>query len=360
MIRVALLMAVAAMTIGCLDVGNDRVEQDRLVGKASVADARIEVFDGLATVRETSERSLTLWGNAPQFDVVIEPGTQTGTWTLNLWNVMSDVRVEIDGQRFEPDSQPIETRQSYTLEITEPTRVSVVAPDADDLSAFYFIAFADVQRRIDEVDDIYAEMAQFPEARFCLISGDLTPNGGFDEYVRFQREMEALPIPCFATLGNHDLSGENHYFHKFFGRGNQSWVFRGVRFTFVDSASAGVSTDAWPWIDQWLTDGEDGAHLVMMHIPPLDPDGFRNGAFATRAEANKFINKLNKYNVDIAIYGHVHSFYAFTDGDVPSYVTGGGGGIPQRFDGIGRHFLLIRGDSQTQKFNASVERVFPD
>jgi 3',5'-cyclic AMP phosphodiesterase CpdA len=81
-------------------------------------------------------------------------------------------------------------------------------------------------------------MAADDELRFCLISGDLTEQGTPEQLARFERELKALPIPYFATLGNHELGYSDSEFRKRFGRGSFSFAFRGARFTLLDSASA--------------------------------------------------------------------------------------------------------------------------
>ena len=95
------------------------------------------------------------------------------------------------------------------------------------------------------------------------------------------------------------------------------------------------------WLDGWLAAGRGNVHVVGMHIPPLDPSGIRNGAFASRGEASKLLAKLAAGGVDLTLYGHVHSYYAFENAGIPAYVSGGGGSIPERFDGMGRHYLVV-------------------
>jgi hypothetical protein len=37
---------------------------------------------------------------------------------------------------------------------------------------------------------------------------------------------------------------------------------------------------------------------------------------------------------------------------IPAYISGGGGAIPERFDGIGRHFLVVELGKDSQGHNA--------
>ena len=94
-----------------------------------------------------------------------------------------------------------------------------------------------------------------------------------------------------------------------------------------------------------------------MHIPPLDPIGLRNGGFASRLEANNLVARLAAADVEVTVYGHVHSYYAFSNAGIPAYITGGGGAIPERLDGIGRHFLTVDIDPDSQLFQVGIVRV---
>jgi 3',5'-cyclic AMP phosphodiesterase CpdA len=236
-------------------------------------------------------------------------------------------------------------------------RLRFSPPDAEVTQPWRFAVFADVQEDIDRVQDIYRRMNQDPGIRFAVMSGDLTSRGGRDELLRFQRELKTLAFPVYATLGNHELGTRDDLFHEYYGRGNFSFPFRGVRFTLLDSASATIAPAAYDWLDGWLTDGRDGLHFVFMHIPPLDPVGTRGGAFASRLEANKLLSRLAAGAVDTTFYGHVHSYYAYSNAGIPAYITGGGGGIPERFDGIARHYLVVDVDPGVGLAQTALVRV---
>ena len=111
------------------------------------------------------------------------------------------------------------------------------------------------------------------------------------------------------------------------------------------------------WLDDWLALGRSQLHIVSMHIAPLDPVGTRSGSFASRNEANKLLAKLADGRVDLTLYGHIHSYYAFSNAGIPAHIAGGGGAIPERMDGIGRHFLAIDVDPTTQATIVGVVRV---
>jgi len=153
--------------------------------------------------------------------------------------------------------------------------------------------------------------------------------------------MTRLKIPYFTTLGNHELGTTPDPYHDYFGRGNFQFRFRGVYFTLLDSASASLDPIVYDWLDAWLAQAKRDVHVVAMHIPPIDPIGVRNGSWASRSEAAKLLGKLAQGHVDLTLYGHVHSYYSFDNAGIPAFISGGGGAIPERFDKIGRHFMVF-------------------
>lgn len=358
-----LVIAAILLTLGgtgCLEVADGRASYDLRVGKASVDEASIDVADGLAAVLHFDASETELWSQAPSLDVALE--LPAGTHTLTARNTVADAEWELESGDAVVSTtvvnEPLPTVKTVTFESPGGTvSARLRAPDSELATPWTFVAFADIQDEIGNVREIYQKMTEDPSVRFGVISGDLTEQGSPDELIQFQQEMETLPFPLYATLGNHELGNGEHEFQDRFGRVNYSFVHRGVRFTLLDSASATLAPQVWKWLDGWLKAGEDEGHVVIMHIPPLDPSGTRNGAWASREEAAYFTGELGRHAVDVAIYGHVHSYYAYESAGVPSYITGGGGAIPQQFDGIDRHFLSIDVEPASQRFDVSVVRV---
>ena len=83
----------------------------------------------------------------------------------------------------------------------------------------------------------------------------------------------------------------------------------------------------------------------------------RNGGFASRNEAAKLLAQLANGGVDLTFYGHIHSYYRFENAGIEAHISGGGGGLPERFDGIGRHYLNVEADPQVGTLSTRVVRV---
>jgi 3',5'-cyclic-AMP phosphodiesterase len=348
---------------GCLEVADERARRDERVGRAQAGGTAVLVEEGLAAVRALDAQALRLWAQAPALAIEVTREGAAAPLTITVENTLADAALTAaDGRPLpllpaDPANPP--TVRSWRLDpaATPRQRLLLAPPDQDQREPFRFALYADVQERIDDVQDLYRRMTADPAIRFALMSGDLTDMGATDELLRFQREMRTLPFPVYATLGNHELGVAGPPFHDLFGRGSFSFVFQGARFTLLDSGSATLAPLVYDWLDGWLAAGAPSFHLVATHIAPLDPAGTRNGAFASRLEAGMLLSRLAAGAVDVTIYGHVHSYYAFSNAGIPAYISGGGGGIPERLDGISRHYLTIDVDPATQRHQVAVVRV---
>lgn len=343
--RQRVYLASIALAVACFAPAADRTALDDAVGHLQTTAVTLDVVGGLATVHELTPGTYRLWAEAPALELRLEVPAST-TVELDFANVLADARLAVDGApAVVPSASPLPTQQRYRLALAAGTHRLALAPDdATTRGAFRFGLLSDVQEAIDSVGDIFGRMAADASLRFVLSAGDLTQHGTAAELVRFQHELEALPVPFYATCGNHDIGASESLYRDVFGRGNFHFAYRGVHFTLLDSASATVDTGAYAHLDGWLAEGKPYVHVVAMHIPPLDPVGGRNAAFASRDEAAGLLEKLAAGGVDLTLYGHIHSYYAFENAGIPAVISGGGGAHPERFDGIGRHYVVVTVD----------------
>jgi len=368
---VALLFTVVAGP-SCVDVARSRAETDVTIGQSSTDAMDVSVEDGLACVRAVSDGVLELRAQAPTLRVRVTRKTAGDTFHLRLRNALADATLEARdvesgaalaalGEPF-GDAEPNDPtdkawRVSLPASGARVIELRVHAPDEADESPYRFAVLADVQEAVVSVRDVYARMRDDRALRFVLFSGDLTQRGSREELVEFEERERELPIPLYATLGNHELGSGRVYFQEMFGRASFHFDFRGVAFSLLDSGSATIDPLVYDWLSGWLGAAQDRVHVVSTHIPPFDPVGFRSGAFASRAEAAKLVAMLAAGHVDLSVFGHVHSYYAFSNAGVPAYISGGGGAIPERMDGIGRHYLVVEVDPRVGVRTVGVTRV---
>lgn len=361
----------------CLDVGTQRATRDETVGVATTSSGlAVEIEHGLGAIRTLDDEELLIWGQAPVLEVTLTlPPGHDGSLTLRLHNAMQAAELNLSSDNETPTFVPrmrepgrdadVATRHRWELSL-EPGKTHTVRigpPEAvvnDDQNPWKFIVFADVQETIEHVQDLYASMSQDPDIAFGLISGDLTEQGSREELERFQEELRTLSFPVFATLGNHELGTSETLFHELYGRGNFSFSYRGAQMTLLDSASATIPLKVQGWLDEWIDEAGEKPHLVVMHIPILDASGKRSGAFASRQEANTLLDKLSSGGVDLLVFGHVHTYERYQLAGIPTIISGGGGSIPMKLDGIGRHYLKITANPATKSFESAVIRVYPE
>jgi len=351
----------AAWLSACLDVADERARVDARVGRAERAGLRVRVRDGAAAVRELTATSLQLWASAPQLEVELRADAPTSL-QLRIQNAMPDAVLTADHDdnalALTETERERRTDARYSIELPAgTTTLHFRVPDDAVVEPFRFAVFADVQEAIDTVQDLYTRMNEMPMLRFVLMSGDLTQQGTVPQLQRFQQELRELRVPCFMTLGNHELGDSEDNYHRFFGRGSYHFVFKGAHFTLLDDASATVAPQTYDWLDGWLDQGREAFHSVYMHLPPLDSSGIRNGAMASRAEADLLLSKLARAGVDLTVYGHVHTYDAYTNAGIPAFITGGGGAIPERFDHVGRHFLVVDVDPTAQQLRTAIVHI---
>ena len=358
----------AGLCYSCMYASIHGVQGDQKVGKAENQQLKVDVVDGLAVVRELSGNKITLWGSVPFFEVKLHHiATQEKEWQLQINNAMPKALLYIqtlDGGEVTakelPSKLPTQKIWSFSLKAQQTVTLSIGPKDHLETTPFKIVAMSDIQDGINKVQDLFHAMNQEEGVRVVLSYGDLTNDGGSKELENVQKKMEVLKVPFFSTLGNHELGERPYPWHKYFGRSNFSFSFHDVRFTLMDSGAASIDPLAYQWLNSWLEKGKDKVHIVGTHIPPLDPIGVRSGSFANRNEALKFLKLLAQSKVDLTIYGHVHSYYKFENAGIPAYISGGGGAFAEKFDEVGRHYLLIEIDPKNQTKKVTLRQIEDD
>jgi predicted phosphodiesterase len=351
---------VFVLLLGCGPGATERAGFDLDVGVAEAGGMRFEVEGGLATVLAAEPGRIVLRGSAPAFAIDVRPvdAAPATSWSLELRNAMPDASLAGTVAEVVPAPQATIKRWRFELPAGGGT-LRVVTPDALELEPWSFAVMSDVQQRIDDVHEVFAAMNATGGFRFLLGAGDVTQDGTVAELDAFEAQLATLAVPYFTTLGNHDVPLGREWQRRV-GRASFSFVFRGVRFSLVDSGSASLDPLVYQWLDGWLADGAGVVHVFAMHVPAFDPVGVRNGAFGSRAEAAALVADLAAARVDLTLYGHIHSFYAYDNGGIPAFISGGGGANPETLDGIGRHFLVVEVDPRAGVGRTRVVEVDPD
>jgi 3',5'-cyclic-AMP phosphodiesterase len=341
------LLAAAA----CTRPGDERALLEVSIGQAELADASLRVEGGLANVKHFTDYRVELWSQSPVLAIQLELGpTAAGTWSLTIRNAMPDAVLDVAGTTHarlaDPDRHP--TVAVFEVPLAAGSHVlRVASPDAGMLEPHRFAAMADIQTALPEVHEVFAAINAVPGIRYVVGMGDITQRSLVDEYELFERQLLVLHVPFYTTLGNHELWSDPSRFHERYGRASFQFEFKGVTFTFADSGNAGIDPIVEDWLDGWLFDSaRDRTHIFLTHFPPIDPVAARYGGFRSNDDARRLLARLARSDVDLTLYGHIHTYIEFENAGIPAYVSGGGGADPMRWDGIDRHFLVIDADDR--------------
>ena len=332
-------------TLGCTRPSENRALEELAIGTATFGGATVTVDGGLAAIRDLGDGRLELWAGAPAIALDLSLDT-AAEWTIVARNTLPDAQLVVAGVTYpRVPEDPLMARPTVaTFRVTLAAgvhRIAIEPPDARTVERYHVAAMADIQTALPEVDDVFTAISAVPEARFVVGMGDLTERAEPAEYDLFERQLEYLTIPFYTTLGNHELWSEPQRFFERFGRASFSFSFKGTAFTFADTGDAGIDPLVESWVVDWIAAAGDQPHIFLTHIPPIDPVGVRYGAFRSTRDGHRLLSRLAEGGVDLTLYGHIHTFDAFENAGIPAYISGGGGALPMKWDGIDRHFLVV-------------------
>ena len=362
-----LFVFVAAVFIaGCVRPAEERTLEDLDVGIAEGGGLSIEVDGGAAQVRSIGGGSIQMWAQAPVLRARLR-STAEGPVAIAVENCMPGAELlarDAGGVPLEVTPRAGERATVCRFEVSVPAEADVVLdlapPDADVIEGFRFAAMGDIQTALPRVEDVFERINQEPGIRFVFSMGDLVEDGRLDEYDLLVEKLALLDVPYFSTIGNHELRANLDRWHDLFGRINVHFTFKGSAFSIVDSGNASLDPMVYDWLDGWLDEAAGSVHVFGTHYPPIDPVGVRQGSFRSRKEAAKLLAMLAGGKVDLTLYGHIHSYYAYSNAGIPAFISGGGGALPEKFDDIGRHFLVIEVDPDLGLGAVGVVRVEGD
>jgi len=170
---------------------------------------------------------------------------------------------------------------------------------------FSFAVFADSHYNYHELDGAVSDVDKRDEIDFVVVNGDISEHGYLKEFELFHDQMETLNVPYLTTIGNHDYrsNGEKIY-SDMYGAKNYSFVYHNCLFIMWDNVF--WESNKYPdfeWLEQQLQTEEAYSHIfVICHIPPF------GSQFDDESE-QKYTNLMSKYDVDLSIHGHTHSYY---------------------------------------------------
>lgn len=158
--------------------------------------------------------------------------------------------------------------------------------------------------------------ATYPDAAFCVISGDIVETASDDAYAKVKSHLDKLAMPFWPMTGNHDRRALMRRHLNLPDTVMDSFVQYAleagpVRVLCLDTLCEGeakgeLCQTRFDWLERQLRQDPDRSTLVMLHHPPmaldlpmLDPDRLDGG--------ERLLQLLDEFpNVRQVCFGHVH------------------------------------------------------
>ncbi|MBK8946089.1 MAG: metallophosphoesterase family protein [Ignavibacteriae bacterium] len=172
-----------------------------------------------------------------------------------------------------------------------------------------------------EVNKNVAERIFSERPNFVVHAGDIVGNGNKkNEWVsEFLNSVHTLMsrVPIFAALGNHDEDAE--YYYQYLSNSKDEFCFSfnyaETQFILVDSnRDLQENSEQYQKIELLLKDSKSKWKIVVFHHPPYSSDEndygdtWKGKSVLGDRELDELVKLLEKYNVDIVINGHIHSY----------------------------------------------------
>ncbi len=207
-----------------------------------------------------------------------------------------------------------------------------------------------------------SERIDSDDVRFAVVTGDLAATGDPAELDAAVTDLDALPVPWFATVGERDVdAAEPEDLVARFGALTDVFdvVSEGgavsFRLILLDSADGGLSRRSFRQLDAWLADPDaPSTRIVATHVPPFEPHGLRGKGFKRRSEAGRLVAALGRGGVTDVFTSHLAIWERQPVGPLTTWHSGGGGAPMEAIDGDKHHFLIV---TVNESGALSVERV---
>jgi len=186
-------------------------------------------------------------------------------------------------------------------------------PPGVNPDSFRFAVFGDPQIAEDGLSYL-GRLRQDVAARgidFVCVLGDLTNDAIKPERESLLAKFDSLGVPCYCTIGNHDLYQADgwQWFQMTFGPSCYCLAAGGrIKLLLLDTAEGLLGQEQFDWLERELDDGGRSLKIVGTHYPVYDGIAPTMWRLASAEERYKLMSLLSEYGVHSFVAGHIHGW----------------------------------------------------
>ncbi|MGE5740641.1 MAG: metallophosphoesterase family protein [Candidatus Aminicenantes bacterium RBG_16_66_30] len=188
-----------------------------------------------------------------------------------------------------------------------------------------------VSRRNLVYKDLLASISLLdPPPDFVVNLGDFT-RGNPEHFSYYFDTIKGYPLPILHLMGNHEVQFPGEMISRtVFGERDFFFDYADVRFIFMGSEKLGFPGPRLDWLEDKLKDDRPTKKIFLSHEFMSEAftelfHGISSHFVEEIKNTDKVLELLDKYNVPLAVSGHLHRYYEKTYRGTVMIITGGGG-----------------------------------
>jgi len=178
----------------------------------------------------------------------------------------------------------------------------------------------------DEVPATFAELEAVLEEHpvdFLFQLGDLADAGYSSEFAAGKRGFDALGLPVYWAMGNHDVYHEGWSSYRVaFGPSVYEMRVEGSVFLVLDTAGGTLGVPQRQWLGERLEQAAGADHIFVLTHYPIWPGAFAHvGQIASQQEVYDLFDLFRQHEVRAHISGHTHAYANSQLGDLELFTV---------------------------------------
>lgn len=198
--------------------------------------------------------------------------------------------------------------------------VAYTQQSSEKFKPFHFAVLSDLhlseRQGMARLDKALQMIHDRGDIAFVIVEGDIVwdknPAG-------LKNILKTAGVPVHLVYGNNDWKWvKDGTYEKAFGPRDYAFVYNNCLFIqmwdclpkeYLENHRGQLSEEQWAWLENQLKQAKTNGityTFTSMHVPPAAPGGFNNLFFMLTDTQQRFYNLIDKYHVNVCLFGHLH------------------------------------------------------